>query len=77
MRTTLRLDLPSVHAVRAVYTALQGVNGISQADVSRHRAIIEHDGRATSDGLREAVRTAGYEVLELVEETRRLTVKEE
>ena len=76
MRTSLRLDLPSVHAVRAVYTALQGVEGIVQADVSRRGATIEHDGRATAELLREAVSNAGYEVIEVIEERRRLTVKE-
>ena len=77
MRTTLRLELPSVHAVRAVYTALQAVDGIAGADVTRHGAIIEHDGRATSELLREAVGLAGYNVIEVHEERRRLTVTEE
>jgi copper chaperone CopZ len=77
MRTSLRLDLPSVHAVRAVYTALQGVEGIVQADVSRREATIDHDGRATAKDLRDAVANAGYEVLEINEERRRLTVREE
>ncbi len=76
MRTTLRLDLPSIHAVRAIYTALQGIEGIAQADVSRHGATIEHDGGATAERLRQAVANAGYEVLEINEERRRLTVKD-
>ena len=63
MRTIFRLDLPSVHAVRAIYTALQGVEGIVRADVSRRGATIEHDGRATADRLREAIAIAGYEVV--------------
>ena len=75
MRTTLRLDLPSIHAVRAVYTALQGVDGIIQADVSRQRAVIEHDGRASVERLQEAVEAAGYAVRNVVEERRRLTVR--
>ena len=77
MRTTLRLDLSSVHAVRAVYTALQGVEGIVRADVSRREATIEHDGRATVEHLRSAIANAGYQVLEVNEERRRLTVKDE
>ena len=77
MRTTLRLSLPSVHAVRAIYTALQGIEGIIQAEVSRHDATIEHDGRATAELLRDAVRAAGYEATEIREERRRLTVKED
>jgi copper chaperone CopZ len=76
MRTTIRLNLPSVHAVRAVYTALQGVDGIVRAEVTRAEATMEHDGRATPVQLRDAVRAAGYEALEIVEERRRLTVRE-
>jgi copper chaperone CopZ len=75
MRTTLRLHLPSVHAVRAIYTALQGIEGIVHADVSRRGATIEHDGRATATLLREAVESAGYRVIEIIEERRRLSVK--
>jgi copper chaperone CopZ len=66
-----------VHAVRAVYSALQGVEGIAQAEVSLRRAVIEHDGRATAERLREAMQTAGYEVLEIEEERRRLPVRDE
>ena len=76
MRTTLRLNLPSINSVRAVYTSLQGVEGIAHAHVSRAEATIEHDGRATPEQLRDAVRVAGYEVLEVVEEKRRLTVRD-
>ena len=76
MRTTLRLELSSVHAVRAVYTALQAVDGIVHAEVTRTSAVIEHDGRATSKQLREAIAASGHEVLEVVEEKRRLPVKE-
>ena len=77
VRTLLRFDLPSVHAIRAVLTALQGVEGIVRADVSRGEATIEHDGRATAQQLREAVASAGFEVDEIVEERRRLAVREE
>lgn len=62
--------------MRAVYTALQGVEGIGQADVTRRIAIVEHDGRATADLLRGAVSSAGYNVIEVSEERRRLTVRE-
>jgi copper chaperone CopZ len=75
VRTTIRLRLPSIHAIRAIYTALQSVEGIVKADVSRAGATIEHDGRATAERLREAVAIAGYEVMEIVEERRRLTVR--
>ena len=76
MRTTVRFRLPSVHSVRAVYTALQGVEGIVRADVSRTGATIDHDGRATAARLREAIETAGYDVVEIIEETRSLPVKD-
>jgi copper chaperone CopZ len=59
-----------------VYTALQGVDGIVRAEVTRAEATMEHDGRATPEQLRDAVRAAGYEALEIVEERRRLTVRE-
>jgi copper chaperone CopZ len=73
MVTTLRIaGMRSVHSVRAVFTALAGVDGIASADVQLGRAVIEHDGRATPDRLREAVGLAGCEVVEVVEERRRL-----
>ena len=50
------------HCIRAVFTALAGVEGIERADVQLGRATIEHDGRATLDAVRNAVRVAGYEV---------------
>jgi copper chaperone CopZ len=74
MRTSLRLDLPSVHAVRAIFTALQGVEGIAHAEVSLSGAIVEHDGRASVAQLRSAVQIAGYDVLDVIEERRRLTL---
>ena len=61
----------AVHSVRAVFTALAGVEGIASADVELGRATIEHDGRATPERLREAIALAGYEVDEVVEERKR------
>lgn len=72
-----RLTLPGVraiHAVRAVRTALTAVDGITHADVSRGRATIEHDGRATVEALREALAVAGYEIADAIEERRRLPI---
>ncbi len=60
--------MTSVHAVRAIETALTPVAGIARLDVSLGRATIEHDGRATPDALRDAIALAGYEVCELTEE---------
>lgn len=75
MRTTLRLILPSIHAIRAVETALQAVEGIAHAEVTRAGVTIDHDGRATAARLREAVAAAGFEVEEIVEDRGRLPVK--
>ena len=73
MTTTLTISgMAAVHAVRAVFTALAGVEGITRADVSLGRAVVEHDGRATPALLRQAVEIAGFEVEEVVEERRRL-----
>ena len=60
--------MTSVHAVRAVETALTPVPGIARMDVTLGRATIEHDGRATPVALREAIELAGYEVREVREE---------
>jgi copper chaperone CopZ len=60
--------------VRAVFTALTPVSGITSADVSIGAAVIEHDGRATLDALRDAVAESGYEVISAREEKRRLPI---
>lgn len=62
------------HCVRAVFTALGGVQGVSRADVSIGRAIIEHDGSVTPESLREAISIAGYEVAEFGDDRRALPV---
>ncbi len=50
------------HCVRAVFTALAAVEGISRADVTIGGASIEHDGTVTVERVREAIAVAGYEV---------------
>ncbi len=78
MITTLLIDgMLSVHSVRAVYTALGMVEGITSADVQMGRAIVEHDGRATQEALRQAVELAGCEVRLASEERRRLPIRDE
>ena len=73
MLTTLTISgMRAVHAVRAVFTALAAVEGIARADVSLGRAVVEHDGRATPDKLRDAVALAGCEVTEVREDRRTL-----
>lgn len=64
--------MASVHSVRAVFTALAGVEGIERADVTMGRAVVEHDGRATPEQLAAAVALAGYEVVDWREERRSL-----
>ena len=60
--------------VQAVFTALTPVPGITSAEVSIGAAVIEHDGRATLEALREAIAVSGYEVTLADEERRRLPV---
>jgi len=60
--------------VQAVFTSLTPVEGILSADVRIGGADIEHDGRATVQGLREAIAVAGYDVILAKEERRRLPV---
>ncbi|HET9003476.1 MAG TPA: heavy metal-associated domain-containing protein [Gemmatimonadaceae bacterium] len=61
----------SVHAARAIYTALAAVPGVTTAEVVLGRAVIEHDGRATVEAVRDAVAVAGCELLETTEERQR------
>ena len=72
-RLTIR-GMSSVHAARAIFTALAGVAGVSQADVGRGGAVVEHDGSVTGAALREAVELAGFEVAGITEERRVLRV---
>ena len=76
MRTRLRiLGMSSPHCIRAVFTALTPVEGILSADVALGSVVVDHDGRATVEALRQAIAVAGYEVLPLSEERRRLPVQ--
>ena len=63
MVTTARVEgMTCQHCVRAVFTALAAVEGISRADVSMGTIAVEHDGRVTLEQLRTAVAVAGYVV---------------
>ena len=62
------------HCVRAVFTSLTGVKGIVGADVSIGRAVIEHDGSATEESVRQAISIAGYEVVDFRDDRRTLPV---
>jgi copper chaperone CopZ len=75
MTTTARIEgMSCAHCVRAVFTALGGVPGVSRADVSIGQAVIEHDGTVTTEALREAISIAGYEVAEFRDDRRTLPV---
>lgn len=60
------------HCVRAVFTALTPVDGITSANVTIGGATIEHDGRVTLEAVRDAIAVAGYEVEDGAEERGRL-----
>jgi len=62
------------HCVRAVFTALGGVKGVSRADVSIGQAIVEHDGTVSQDAIAEAISIAGYEVADFRDDRRALPV---
>jgi copper chaperone CopZ len=62
------------HCIRAVFTSLTGVEGITRADVSLGAVEVEHDGRVTVDQLREAIAVAGYEVIDATMDRRRLPI---
>jgi copper chaperone len=75
MRTRLRVTgMSCQHCVTAVFTALTPVEGIVAADVEIGSVIVEHDGRATVDALRDAIAVAGYEAVLASEERRHLPV---
>ena len=52
------------HCVRAVFTALAAVEGITRAEVSIGAAEVEHDGRVSVEQLRAAIAVAGYDVVD-------------
>ena len=75
MITRLQIEgMSCQHCVRAVFTALTPVPGITSANVSIGAAVIEHDGRATMEALRDAIAVSGYSVTLADEERRRLPV---
>jgi Copper chaperone len=75
MITRLRIDgMTCQRCVQAVFTALTPVAGIVSATVTIGAAEIEHDGRATTAALREAIAVAGYEASPVGESRRALPV---
>jgi copper chaperone len=75
MITTATINgMSCTHCVRAVFTALAGVPGVSRADVSIGKAVIEHDGSVSPEALREAISIAGYDVADFRDDRRALPV---
>ena len=75
MITTVSISgMSCVHCVRAVFTSLSGVEGISRADVSIGRALVEHDGSVSNDALSEAISIAGYKAIDFRDDRRALPV---
>ena len=75
MLTRLRITgMSCQRCVQAVFTALTPVPGIRSAEVTIGAAVIEHDGQASVDALREAIAVSGYDVSLADEERRRLPV---
>ncbi|AMW05614.1 hypothetical protein GEMMAAP_13990 [Gemmatimonas phototrophica] len=66
--------LLSVHAVRAVWTALGAVPGVLTAEVSMKGAILEADGPVDRQQLEEALAAAGVTVTGLTVEKGSLPV---
>ena len=75
VRTILEIEgMSCVHCVRSVVTGLGGIPGITGADVTIGRAVVDHGPSVRLSRLREAVELAGYKVRESKEERRRLPV---
>ncbi len=75
MITTIAIaGMSCAHCVRAVFTALGGVPGVSRADVSIGKAVIEHDGTVSPEAISEAISIAGYEVADQRDDRRTLPV---
>jgi copper chaperone CopZ len=75
MITRARIEgMSCQHCVRAVFTALTAVEGITRADVSIGALEVEHDGRVTAELLRDAIAVAGYSVTRAESDRRRLPI---
>lgn len=71
MRTIATVTgMRSMYCVRAVQTAMTLVEGIDWFEVTLGRVEVEHDGRATTAALRDAIAVAGFGLAEVREERR-------
>jgi hypothetical protein len=60
--------LLSVHAVRAVWTALSAVPGVLQAEVSMRGVVLEADGPIERDVLADCLAMAGVRLVDMTVE---------
>ena len=75
MITRLRIGgMSCQRCVQAVFTSLTPVPGIVSAQVSVGSAVIDHDGRATIEALRNAIDASGYSLTLADDERRRLPI---
>ncbi len=75
MVTTAKISgMTCAHCVRAVFTSLAGVRGISTADVSLGQAVIDHDGTVSNEAISEAISIAGYTAVAVGDSRRTLPV---
>lgn len=75
MITRVRVEgMSCQHCVRAVFTALNAIRGITRAEVSIGAVEVEHEGGVTVEQLREAIAVAGYRVSEGETDRRALKV---
>lgn len=79
MRTTAVIPaMRSEYCKQAVFTALTPLEGIARVEIDATAnggtLVIEHDGRITPDALREAIAVAGYDVTDVSEDRRTLTL---
>lgn len=66
--------LLSVHAVRAVWTALSAVPGIRHAEVSMRGAVLDTDGPVDREQLETCLSLAGVQLVDLTVEKGSLPV---
>lgn len=78
MITNLELGgMVAVHAVRAVFTALAGVDGVRGAEVKLGSAEVEHDQPLDLAALQRALEPIGVEVIAATTTRRRLGVRDD
>ena len=69
--------MTSVHAARAVHTALASVSGITWAEVKLGEAEVECEGSISAEEVRSAIASVGLELKEVVPERRTLPIRDD